>query len=57
MVGCAEIVSAGQSSNLGEQQVIEQAQKVAEVVAGDYDKLRPMLDDAAAEALTSFIGL
>lgn len=44
---------AGQSSNLGEQQVIEQAQKVAEVVGeGDYDKLRPMLDDAAAEALT-----
>ncbi len=44
---------AGQSSNLSEQQVIEQAQKVAEVVGeGDYDKLRPMLDDAAAEALT-----
>lgn len=33
--------------------MIEQAQKVAEVVGeGDYDKLRPMLDDAAAEALT-----
>lgn len=49
----SKLSPAGQSSNLSEQQVIEQAQKVAEVVGeGDYDKLRPMLDDAAAEALT-----
>ena len=50
MVAAPKLSPAGQSSNLGEQQVIEQAQKVAEVVGeGDYDKLRPMLDDAAAE--------
>lgn len=48
-----KLAPAGQSMNMSEQEIIERAQEVAVVVGeNDYEKLRPMLDDSAAEALS-----
>lgn len=48
-----KLAPAGQSMNVSEQEIIERAQEVAVVVGeNDYEKLRPMLDDSVAEALS-----